>query len=77
MAMDYDLWWRLYKNVAPLQFVDQFVAVNREHEATKTKTLRRRHYSEAMKVVRKYHGKVPLKWWLFQPYSVWFKSICP
>ena len=75
MAMDYDLWWRLYKQVGTLQFVDDFVAVNRDHEATKTKTMRRRHYQEAMAVVRKYRGRVPLKWWLAQPYAVWFKSI--
>lgn len=75
MAMDYDLWWRLYKQVGALHFVDDFVAVNREHEATKTRTFRRRHYQEAMAVVRKYHGRVPLKWWLAQPYAVWFKSI--
>ena len=74
MAMDYDLWWRLFKSVGPLHFVDDFVAVNREHEDTKTKTQRRLHYKEAMKVVRKYYGRVPLKWWLAQPYAVWFKS---
>lgn len=77
MAMDYDLWWRLLKQVGPLKYVDAFVAVNREHEETKTKTLRRRHYAEAIEVVRRHHGSVPLKWWLFQPYSVWFKSIFP
>lgn len=75
MAMDYDLWWRLFKSIGPLHFVDDFVAVNREHEDTKTKTQRRRHYQEAMKVVRKHHGRIPLKWWLAQPYAVWFKSI--
>jgi glycosyltransferase involved in cell wall biosynthesis len=75
MAMDYDLWWRLCKQVGALQFVDDFVAVSRDHEATKTRTLRRRHYQEAMAVVRKYHGHVPLKWWLAQPYAVCFKSI--
>lgn len=75
MAMDYDLWWRLFKQVGPLQFLDDFVAVNREHEDTKTKTQRRRHYQEAMGVVRKHYGRVPLKWWLAQPYAVWFKSI--
>lgn len=75
MAMDYDLWWRLFKQVGPLRFLDDFVAVNREHEETKTKTLRRRHYQEAMAVVRKHHGRVPLKWWLAQPYAVWFKTI--
>ena len=77
MAMDYDLWWRLFKEVGPLTHVDAFVAVNREHEETKTKTLRRRHYAEAIAVVRRHHGSVPLKWWLFQPYAVWLKSIFP
>ena len=75
MVMDYDLWWRLFKSVGPLYFVDDFVAVNREHEDTKTKTQRRLHYKEAMKVVRKHYGSLPLKWWLAQPYSVWFKSL--
>lgn len=75
MAMDYDLWWRLFKSIGALRFVDDFVAVNREHEDTKTKTQRRLHYKEAMMIVRKYYGRVPLKWWLAQPYAVWFKSI--
>jgi GT2 family glycosyltransferase len=75
MAMDYDLWWRLFKSAGPLHFLDDFVAVNREHENTKTKTERRRHYQEAIRVIRKYHGRVPLRWWLAQPYAVWFKSI--
>ncbi len=75
MAMDYDLWWRLFKQAGPLQFLDDFVAVNREHGDTKTKNQRRRHYREAMRVVRKYYGRVPLKWWLAQPYAVWYKSI--
>lgn len=75
MAMDYDLWWRLFKYSGPLQFFDDFVAVNREHDETKTKTQRRRNYQEAIKVVRKYYGRVPLKWWLAQPYTVWFRSI--
>lgn len=75
MAMDYDLWWRILKQAGAPYFVDRFVAVNREHEGTKTKTQRRLHYREAMQVVRKYYGRVPLKWWLAQPYAVWFKSL--
>lgn len=75
MAMDYDLWWRLYKQFGPLHFVDAFVAVNREHQFTKTNTQRRLHYIEAMSSVRKHYGRVPIKWWLSQPYAVWFKSI--
>jgi GT2 family glycosyltransferase len=75
MAIDYDLWWRLYKNFAALQFVDDFVALNRDHADTKTNTQRRLHYREAMAIVRKYHGNVPLKWWLAQPYAVWLKAV--
>lgn len=75
MAMDYDLWWRLFKCGAPLAFVDEFVAVNREHKVTKTNTKRYEHYQEAIGVVRKHYGCVPFKWWLVQPYAVWFKSL--
>lgn len=75
LAMDYDLWWRLYQHAGPFIFVDQFVAVNREHSLTKTKTQRRKHYQEAIAVVKKHYGRVPLKWWLAQPYAVWYKSL--
>jgi len=74
MAMDYDLWWRLFKKFGPLALVDDFVAVNREHSETKTRRLRRRHYQEAMAIVQKYHGRIPAKWWLIYPYAVWWKA---
>lgn len=75
MAMDYDLWWRLYRACGKPAFVDDFVAVNRVHLDTKTNTQRRRHYQEAMHVVRTHYGRVPLKWWVMQPYAVWFRSL--
>ena len=77
MAMDYDLWWRLYRRFGAPAFVDAFVAVNREHGETKTNTQRRLHYREAMAVVKKHYGRVPLKWWLAQPYAVWYRSLFP
>lgn len=77
MAMDYDLWWRLFKGCGTPKFLDEYIAVNRIHENTKTNTQRARHYREAIKVVRKHHGSVPMKWWLAQPYAVWFKSVWP
>lgn len=75
LVMDYDLWWRLFRIGGPLELVDAYVAVNREHAATKTKSLRRRHYNEAICTVRRHYGSVPLKWWIAQPYAVWYKSI--
>lgn len=75
MAMDYDLWWRLYRRFGAPRFVDEFVAVNRAHGQTKTGTQRRRHYDEAISVVRRHYGRVPLKWYLFQPYAVWYRTL--
>jgi GT2 family glycosyltransferase len=75
MAMDYDLWWRLYRHAgAAPRFVDDVIAVNRIHAGTKTNTRRREHYEEAIAVVRKHYGRVPLKWWLAWPYAVWWRS---
>ena len=74
MAMDYDLWWRIYRRFGLPLLVDEYVAVNREHPGTKTNSQRHRHYAEAMEVVRRHYGRVPLKWWLAQPYAVWFRS---
>jgi hypothetical protein len=28
-----------------------------------------------MAIVRKYNGRVPMKWWLAQPYAVWLKAV--
>lgn len=74
MVMDYDLWWRLFKKFGPFTFIDKYLGLNREHVATKTNTQRKLHYQEAMRVVKKYYGRLPLKWWLLQPYAVWFRS---
>jgi glycosyltransferase involved in cell wall biosynthesis len=74
MAMDYDLWWRIYKRCGKPLMVRDVVAVNRVHDATKTNTQRYRHYQEAIAVVRRHYGKVPWKWWLAQPYAVWWRS---
>lgn len=75
MVMDYDLWWRVFKQYGEPKFIDTYVAVNREHDATKTNTKRALHYQEAIRIIGQHHGSVPLKWWLYQPYAVWFKTL--
>jgi glycosyltransferase involved in cell wall biosynthesis len=75
MALDYDLWWRLYRQFGHLKYVDRKLAINRLHANTKTVRHRRLHYSEAMKIVKKYYGSLPLKWWLYYPYAVWIRSL--
>ncbi len=75
MAFDYDLWWRILRRYGPLLFVDREIACNREHPHTKTRLNRLSHYREAVVVVRRYHGRVPWKWWLFWPYAVWWRGL--
>jgi glycosyltransferase involved in cell wall biosynthesis len=75
MAMDYDLWWRLYRKFGPLGFVAAPIAINRQHPSSKTLSRRREHYAEAIKVVRRHYGRVPLKWRLARPYAVWLKGL--
>jgi glycosyltransferase involved in cell wall biosynthesis len=74
LALDYDLWWRLYRRFGQPAFVNDFIAVNRVHARTKTATQREAHYREAIDVVRRHYGRVPLKWYLAQPYAVWYRS---
>ncbi len=74
MCMDYDLWWRAYKLGGSPTYVRSFVAATRSHRNTKTATRRQDHYSEAMQVVSKYHGSIPIKWYLFWPLMVTLRS---
>lgn len=74
MVMDYDLWWRLFNAFGPFCTIDEYVAINRDHDATKTNLNRRLKHKEAIAIIRKHYGRVPLKWWLAQPYTVWIKS---
>ena len=70
MAFDYDFWWRLYLQFGLLLYVDKFIAANRRHDETKTTVNRREHYREAMKLVKLYYGRVPVKWYLARPVMV-------
>ncbi len=74
MAFDYDLWWRIFLRFGPLEYVNQALASNRDHADTKSRRYRKQHYREAIAIVRRQHGYVPLKWWLAWPYSVWFRQ---
>lgn len=75
LAMDYDLWWKLYRRFGPLFHVPEVTAVNRVHDGTKTRNNRSAHYAEAIAVVRRYNDHIPLKWWLAQPYAVFWKAL--
>jgi glycosyltransferase involved in cell wall biosynthesis len=70
MAMDYDLWWRLFRRDGPLQYVQRDIAASRAHLDTKTITRPRDHYREAKMIVRRHHGSLPAIWHFKQPLSV-------
>lgn len=74
-SMDYDLWWRLYLKFGDLHFINEYVAVNRVHDETKTRNNRKLHNDESVSIVKKYNHKVPLKWMILRPYSVYFRSM--
>lgn len=75
MVLDYDLWWKLSRVDGGMHLVDDFVAINRVHADTKTNRNRQQHYREAMQVVRRNYGRLPLKWYWAQPWSVWMKAM--
>lgn len=75
MSMDYDLWWRLTEAFGDFVYVEFDVAINRDHEDTKTNTNRRLHYNESMSIVRKYFGRIPLRWHAAWPVSVVWRSV--
>lgn len=74
LALDYDLWWRLYKTGGAPLYLKQFVATTRAHLDTKTAGQRKAHVLEAMGVIRRHYGRVPWKWYLAWPYSVWLRG---
>lgn len=75
MSMDYDLWWRLTEAFGDFVYINVDVAINRDHEDTKTNTKRRLHYKESMSIVRKYFGRIPLRWYAAWPISVGLRSV--
>jgi glycosyltransferase involved in cell wall biosynthesis len=74
-ALDYDLWWRILLRFGnPLQ-IDDYVATTRAHMDTKTARARQTHYNEAVDVVRRHYGHVPIKWRLAWPVSVGLRTL--
>ena len=75
MAMEYDLWWRIAESCGVFLYFDEFVAINRDHEETKTNAKRNQYYKESMALVKKYYGRVPVRWFIAWPISVVLRVI--
>lgn len=74
IALDYDLWWRLYRRFGPFLYIRRFLAGSRMHHDTKTSRNRREHYDEAMRILLRHTGGVPIKWRLAYPLMVNLRS---
>ena len=60
-ALDYDLWIRMSKRFR-LVHIDALIAASRMHPDNKTLGSRANHYREAIMVVKRGFGHVPMKW---------------
>jgi glycosyltransferase involved in cell wall biosynthesis len=74
MAMDYDLWWRLYRRFGPFLYIRRFVAGSRMHRDTKTSRNRYEHYDEAKRILMCHTGGIPMKWRMAYPLMVDLRS---
>jgi GT2 family glycosyltransferase len=61
MCMDYDLWWRLHKK-GEIGYLDHFTACSRDHEGTKTRNNKEKHFQETFKLLKTHFGFVPFHW---------------
>ena len=61
MCLDYEYWIRLAQ-MYEFGFIREYVGATRMYARTKTATLQSLHFKEAIEILRKYYGKVPLHW---------------
>jgi hypothetical protein len=61
MCLDYEYWIRLAQNYE-FGFINEFIGATRMYEGTKTSMMQQQHLLEAINILMKYYGKVPMKW---------------
>lgn len=69
MCLDYELWIRLSKKYK-FGYLEEYIGNTRVYEETKTSTLQDIHLNEAISILHKQYGKVPINWiytkWLYK-----------
>lgn len=61
MCLDYEYWMRLATKYS-FGFIKEYIGCTRMYEDTKTSTMQKRHIKEAMQILEKYYGRVPMRW---------------
>lgn len=74
MCLDYEYWIRLAQKFE-FGFVEQYIGATRMYGETKTSTMQQRHLKEAMAILMKYYGKVPMHWVVTKVLADWPDNI--
>lgn len=61
MCLDYEYWIRLAQKYT-FGFVKEYIGCTRMYGETKTSTMQQQHLKEAMNILMKYYGEVPMHW---------------
>ncbi len=61
MCLDYEYWIRLAQKYT-FGFVNEYIGCTRMYGETKTSTMQQQHLKEAMNILMKYYGEVPMHW---------------
>lgn len=61
MCLDYEYWIRLAQRYK-FGLIREYIGSTRIYSNTKTSTMQQRHLKEAVSILQKYYGKVPMHW---------------
>lgn len=61
MCLDYEYWIRLARRYE-FGMIREYIGVTRMHAQTKTATMQAVHVREAVRILQRYYGKVPMHW---------------
>lgn len=61
MCLDYEYWIRLAQDYS-FGFVKEYIGSTRMYGETKTATMQQQHLKEAINILMKYYGNVPMQW---------------
>lgn len=61
MCLDYEYWMRLARKYK-FGYLEEYIGATRMYGETKTATMQQTHLNEAITVLMRYYGKVPMHW---------------
>ncbi len=74
MCLDYEYWIRLASKYK-FGFIKEYIGSTRVYEGTKTSTMQQRHLKEAIFILMKFYGRVPMHWIVTKMLTDYPKSV--